>query len=666
MERRYNKMLQKLFDQNDVLEAGKNKVYYSDFITFDIETTNIRRLKQSAMYMWSVCISGRTFYGRTWKDFRLMCMYINKHAKAKLVCYIHNFSFELQYLRSILDFGNDNVFLLDARKPLKATYGNIEFRCSYMLTNMSLRLFLDTMKVHHQKLKYNYSKYRYPWTKLTWLDYRYSGIDVLGLYQALHRYFDMNGDNIVTIPMTNTGFVRRDIKESLKDNVNQQYMAKIQPNIEVLTFLREAFRGGDTHGNRHYYGQLISNRTCGTRVRSHDLKSAYPAVMITESYPGTPFMQLGHISVATLERKIKNNFAILMRVAIYNVTQKNELDGCPYLSFSKCRNVQNYVLDNGRIVECDYLETTITDVDYRIIRDTYSIADNDFIIIDSYQSHYKKLPQCIRDNIMKYFKAKETLKHSDPELYIKSKNRLNAIYGMSVFNPLRTQYEFENNEYVAKCPDFAKIIDDLIRKKFMPYQWGVWVTCWCRYTLHRARKALNDPLDFLYCDTDSIKSMNNNDFEQFNKEQIKKAIDNNAYFIDENGDGHYLGAFEYESEYIQFIQLGAKKYCYRDASDNKLHLTLAGVSKSGVSELGNNIRNFKAGFIFTRSAGLTATYNDHVNEYVMIDGHKLHITSNVYLEKTTYQINLNDDFDTIIQIAKKLLNEHKESSKIKT
>lgn len=670
MNKRYYATLDKFLDGEVLIE--KKKQYYSDFITFDIETTNVKELQQGVMYLWAIHINGRTYFGRTWKEFRKLCFYINQHAKAKVVCYVHNLSFEFEFLYSVLNFGKDNVFLLDARKPLKATFNMIEFRCSYMLTNMSLALFLDTMKVKNPKLKYNYNRYRFPWSRLHWLDYRYNGNDVIGLYQALKKFiFEINNDNIITTPLTSTGFVRRDIKNVLAAEVNQEHLRRIQPTLKVLEMLREAFRGGDTHLNRYYYGETLPIVNPGykgkkPRIYCQDEKSEYPAVMMCHEFPWSPFVQIGHVSTGVIERKIKSKFALLMRVAIYNIELKNEFFGSPYLSFSKCRNVQNYILDNGRILEADYLETTITDVDYQIMKDIYKWKDNDFIIVDCYQSKYGKLPECVRREIMTYFYNKEMLKHTSPELYIKSKNKLNSIYGMSVFNPLKVLFTFdsEDNNYHKKEPDTEKIIQDLIKNKFIPYQVGVWVTCWARLRLHWGRSCLNSPLDFLYCDTDSIFFMGEDNLKNFEKlnERLKEiAIQNDAYFIDDNGEGHYLGIYEMDKVMTQFRSLGAKKYCYRDADDKKLHLTLAGVSKKGVKELKNNIKNFHDGFIFTKSAGLKAKYNDHVDETVLIDGHKLRITSNVYLEETTYQIGLTDDYEKIIQISKKLLQEYEDS-----
>lgn len=652
MNERYCRVIDR-FCAGEILR-DKKKAYYGDFITFDIETTNIKRLQQSVMYLGAIHICGHTYFMRTWKDVRKFFFYLNQKSAAKVVCFVHNLAFEFQFMRGVFDFGKDNVFLLDQRKPIKALFNNIEFRCSYILTNMSLSLFLKTMNVKNKKLAgYNYNKYRYPWSQLTWLDYRYNGNDVIGLYQALRRFLDMNGDTVLTTPLTSTGFVRRDIKNVLSENVNTEHLKRIQPTIPILEMLREAFRGGDTHENRFYYGELLKD------VGSVDEKSAYPAVMTCCPVPWGEFNYLGHISAGVADRKIKNGFALLMRVAMYDVTLKDDFNGSPYLSFSKCRNVQNYVLDNGRIWECDYLETTITDVDYRILKEDYNF---ELVIVEAYQSQYKMLPQCVRDEIMTYFYNKEMLKHSNPDLYIKSKNKLNSIYGMCVRNPLKQEFMFDSsdNEYHIKAQDFTKIYEDLVKAKFIPYQAGVWITSWARFRLHLGKKCLNDSLDFVYCDTDSIYFVNveenKKNFDKLNEKLKQIAIDNNAYFIDENGEGHYLGIFEFEKECSQFISLGAKKYCYRLKDDHKLHLTLAGVSKSGVKELSNNIRNFKEGFIFKKSAGLKAKYNDHVDFKTKIDGHELRITSNVYLEKTTYEINLTEDYDQCIQIAKKLLH----------
>ncbi|HPB85875.1 MAG TPA: hypothetical protein PLR63_08835, partial [Paludibacteraceae bacterium] len=56
-----------------------------------------------------------------------------------------------------------------------------------------------------------------------------------------------------------------------------------------------------------------------------------------------------------------------------------------------------------------------------------------------------------------------------------------------------------------------------------------------------------------------------------------------------------LGVFEYEETYDKLITLGAKKYLVE--VNGELHLTLAGVSKSGVKAI-KKIEDFKKGFVF--------------------------------------------------------------------
>ena len=43
---------------------------------------------------------------------------------------------------------------------------------------------------------------------------------------------------------------------------------------------------------------------------------------------------------------------------------------------------------------------------------------------------------------------------------------------------------------------------------------------------------------------------------------------------------------------------GAKRYCGRCIEDNEIHITVAGVPKSGAKCLKNDIENFQKGFIF--------------------------------------------------------------------
>lgn len=663
--RAYVKIAQ-IIANNNYVRKDKNTTYYREFCTFDIETTNIKKLQNSVVYLWSICVNGFVYFGRTLNEFRRLLTYVNDQLKHKLVIYVHNLAFEFVFLSGVLDFGHDNVFLLDRRKPLKATYGNIEFRCSYLLTNMSLGKFTAQMNIKNAKLKgYNYNKYRFPWSQLTWLDYRYNGNDTLGLWQALKEFMRRNEDDIATIPSTNTGFVRRDLKRIFSECMNDKLMESLQPTPELLTRLREAFRGGNTHHNRYYNGEvMIAKKNC-VSIGSNDEKSAYPAQLCCEKFPCTKFQHIGSKPIEVVERKIENGLALLITIAVWNIQQKDPLDGCPYIPISKCNRWSNVVLDNGRVLEGDFIEITITDLDYKIIKDTMTW---DYIeVCDLWQSHYKYLPEEFRLYLLDLFHAKENLRDSDPYLYAKQKNKFNSCYGVMVQNPLKRQFMWSNNQCTEKHVSMDRIFKQLVSKKFAPYQWGVWTTAWARYKLHLGYKEIinqrhaqimcgeTPTIDFLYCDTDSLKYTGHVDFTELNKRIIENDKKTGAFIIGNDGQPIYLGVFEFEGEYTQFVSLGAKKYCYR-TPDKKLHLTLSGVSKNGVKELSNNIRNFKQGFVFKQSAGLQATFNDNVHKVVKYQKHDLLITPNIYLEKTTYTLNTTPEYDFAINYAK----EHKE------
>ena len=127
---------------------------------------------------------------------------------AFLVVYVHNLSYEFQFLKGIYSFFPDDVFAVASRKVVKADmWGCFEFRCSYKLTNMSLKQFTSKMMVKHQKLsgeEFDYGVKRYPWTELTDEELEYCINDVWGLVEAVNALMARDEDTLQTIPLTST------------------------------------------------------------------------------------------------------------------------------------------------------------------------------------------------------------------------------------------------------------------------------------------------------------------------------------------------------------------------------------------------------------------------------------------------------------------------------
>lgn len=234
-------------------QSSSQKYYYVDLITaFDIETTYIEEIDNSVMYIWQWQFGDKcTVIGRSWYELRLFLAELKEILlDNKLVIFVHNLSFEFQYLSGVFDFAPEDVFCMDHRKILKATLNNcFEFRCSYLQTNMSLRAFCEKMGVHSYKLKMNYKKRRYWYTELSPKELAYCINDVRGLVEAIKVEMDRDGDNLYTLPLTSTGYARRDAKAAMR-KVSKTFIQNQLPSYEIYKLCREAFRGGNTHASR--------------------------------------------------------------------------------------------------------------------------------------------------------------------------------------------------------------------------------------------------------------------------------------------------------------------------------------------------------------------------------------------------------------------------------
>ena len=72
---------------------GRQKVVYKDVIcTFDIETTRLKDIEQSFMYIWQMCIGENVIVGRTWAEFKLLLSEFKNYLKdnEKVVIFVHN------------------------------------------------------------------------------------------------------------------------------------------------------------------------------------------------------------------------------------------------------------------------------------------------------------------------------------------------------------------------------------------------------------------------------------------------------------------------------------------------------------------------------------------------------------------------------------------------
>lgn len=714
--------LQKRKGRRGASSGTEKPFHYKDIVcAFDIETTKIhsRDVKLldgrfisdwvSFMYVWQFQVGPSiTIIGRYWWEFILLLKKIAEVLEEgeRIMVFVHNLSYEFSYLRSADVLGdlinNESVFCTKQRRVCKflAVFDRIEFRDSYIHSNMSLDTWTHKLQVRHPKLAgdLDYRKIRYPWTELNpESELPYCINDVQGLVECVYSEMERDHDDLYSYPLTSTGYIRRMIKSALFKK--RDYIEKLLPHIDTYRLIREAMRGGNTHASAY-----CSGRTIPGPINSVDRSSSYPDVQINGLFPVTPFRSPdpaeAHSWPAVMDKITKGKKAVLMRVAFRNIRLLDPYFPCPYIPLDKCRKVSHCVLDNGRVCSAPVLEITITDIDLKIIAHDYT-WDGDPEVLEWQYARYGSLPQEVKDVIIGLYRDKTELKGVEGKEieYDKSKNLLNSVFGCSCQDPVRLAIAYNGEDFIDgakfdhafhELPDPNRAqtpeeYEDLMMKRkalikeyepilldtaqpVMPYQWGCWTTALARLELSKLIWLAHEQRDpdklpthgFIYCDTDSIYYWGDVDFSGYNEEKRKASEKSGSYATDPNGATHYMGMVESQkgTPYREFKTLGAKKYVYRD-KDGKLHITISGVMKDeGAAELeaaggleafdpGDGLK--EEGFTFREAGGMDVIYQDDPIGWVELEGRRFYVGTAAILVESTYQLSLSDSYRKIIQ-----------------
>lgn len=635
---------------------SSTKRYINHLMTFDIETSTIEKTDgtfEGFMYHWQVCIDGYVCFGRSWKEFLTFLRKMNRALKNydemhKLVCYIHNFSYEFQFLYSWIKL--TDVFAIDKRKPLKAISKdfNIEFRCSYLLSNMNLEKFIEnTPNAHYYKGSgdLDYKKVFTPKTCLTMSELGYCYNDVMGLYEAI--IYLLKEDTLTTIPLTSTGYVRRECRNNMRKNKkNRKQFLDLKLDDKLYQLCKDAFRGGNTASNR-YKTNFINYD-----VSSYDMSSAYPYAMISGLYPITPFQEETITSLDMLD-DYNNRYCTLAYYSFENVKLKKGIP-FPYIPYSKCIEFiapsyegifkgKEYCY-NGRVLEAEFIKIAMTNYDYQIFINQYEYDEENVRVEDFFYSHKGFLPKELTDTVIEFFTLKSQLKGIEEKEYeyMKSKNKLNSLYGMIVTDIIRQEILFNNQWEKGENSTLEEYYKK--RNNFLTYQWGLFVTAICRTNLQKAIDKIG--LDCVYIDTDSVKFAGKHDdvFEQINQEMIDWCTQNDIInYVKVGNRKYFLGLYDKEKGYDEFITLGAKKYAFKQ--NNKIGITVAGLNKkSGAKELERKggLSNFKIGTEFLDSGRKTVYYNEDKRHFITVQGCQIENASNIALVDSTYTLGMTD------------------------
>lgn len=638
-----------------------NNFWLSDnsFATFDIESYTESE-KLAYMYMWQLCLESKVCIGRTWEEYvcflkTLGKLYESSYQK-KIVVYVHFLSYEFQFIKEF--FNIIEVFARDRRKPirfvgrLKKTNYVFEFRCSFFLSNMSLEKFCENSKLcEYGKLsgeEFDYSKKRTPFTRLSDKEMAYGYVDVAGLEQCiLDRLCD---DSLKTIPMTSTSYVRRFCRRNcMKSETYKEYFRESKLSLKQYKLARKIFRGGNTHASRFYSGITLKN------VGSCDIRSSYPARLLYEKYPVGAYHEYCPEDLSDF-LQLCNTKSVIMHIRFSGIEVKDNVH-VPYIDFAHCGYISKSAgNDNGRVLYADSIDYFCTEVDFLIILNQYKISGIE--VLECYWALKDYIPTVLAESVFYWYEKKSALKGvvGKEYEYAKSKNNLNAIFGMTVSSIIKDKvyYNDETKEWGIQKYDYFEEHDEFERyynskNSFLPYQLGIYTTAYARRELQRGIDLVGD--DFLYCDTDSVKFLNpEKNFRLFDELNNSIIFTQTPHKV--SIDNEYLGVWEHDGLYTTFKTLGAKKYLVQKSNGN-LEVTVAGLSKEkGVKELSRNgapFRDFSIGKVFSDSGRTTSWYNECNPHKIKRDNHFFTVSSNIAVLPTTYELGVTDTYFDLIE-----------------
>lgn len=695
----------------------KFKIEYYDIpCCFDIETSSFldpEGDKTGCMYIWMFSIDDHIIIGRSWDEFMELIQKLHDklslHPKfRRLICYVQNLGYEFQWFCKRIKW--EKVFALDTRIPLTAlSCDGIEFRCSYRLSGYSL----DKMGESLQKYKVSkmvgdldYSKLRLPadpetgfkGTPLTDKELGYCINDVRVLSAYIRETMEHDG-GITKIPLTKTGYVRIYCREHIYGGKShdandykhyRDFIQNLTLDPEEFKMLLRAFMGGYTHASAFYSnkGESVLD------VTSYDYTSKYPSALVAEKYP----MSKGEFYEPKNSDDLKyqlSHYCCVFEIRFEDI--KSVIPYENYISESRCTRLDRPVLNNGRVVSADVLETTITNVDFDVIKKCYMWKPGGVSIGRFIRYEKKYLPTDFINCVLDFYEQKTILKGAgeDTEIdYQLFKGMLNSCYGMCCTNPCKPiityvsgetdDIESEDLGWITREQILSEQIEKYNKDKqrFLFYPWGVFCTAYCRRDIW-FHGILKCGKDYLYSDTDSVKFIGQHeDFvKEYNREILKKLISACRYHkIDIKriapknikGEIKPLGVYDFDGHYSRFATLGAKRYLLQYSDDKrnpekkrgKYMLTVAGLNKKKGIEY---LQKFEDPFaVFNKdltvpkeySGRQSATYIDYdvfgtVTDYLGNTGH-YHELSLLHLEETPYNMNIIDSYlDYIFGVQEK-------------
>ncbi len=614
-----------------MMSKAKKRQYSQFFMSWDIETSKITAdsgRKISVPYLSNILVTDADTGEIVERVFdRTMADAINSLNKLsakygqgdEVLCFCHNLNYEFSYLcRELRNptprkdiknrediYGNIQTDCIFRTKnsPIKVCLEeipNVEFRCTYAMSNMALWKLGE--EVGFSKLDYDYAVLRTPLSQLEQHDYDYNMRD----NEITSRYIMMKmRERGVTspnkLPLTATSMSKADRtaggKELYGDKAIVQLSYRKLNEYMTREFNRASYRcyqGGLTTGNPYYLGIAITTND----MYSIDITSSYPYQMCSRVFPvfdkdstlyvkdkrkATRVMrQLEDISLNDLpfvsKRRIGKSIKGYMGTFdIANVRLKEGIDLLP-LSVSKCDNFRQIkvqgVVVNGKVKSAPVIRTTFDNVSFEWFKMCY---DYDMLTCDEMwvTTKSKRLNKVETTFLLKNFGFKQNLKGVEgKELeYALAKVFCNNNYGIKVMKELKDSFllvdgEIQRGEFdKLSAQDQDEVFTSFINNKpkkgnkddknFDIFTDGMYITAYARLqliTMMKELKKLGNTV--IYADTDSLK------FRCKDWNKTKKFLDKwNANVREENRNTPSFIEYQNklnvpEEEFKKVIELG--------------------------------------------------------------------------------------------------------------
>lgn len=572
-----------------------NLSYY--FLVLDIETSTLydddgvtpKAVWLAYGYLKFYDINFNTikkWYFREWNELEETLAKVSlKYNGYKILCFAHNLGFEFDFLiknislpKQILSNSTHNII-----SGVLENYPNIEFRCSYQLTNYSLSKLGDMVNL--PKLESDY-RCIYPQDEVTEEEKYYCERDVDIVAKYVVEVLLPEYKKLFDIPFTKTGRVRKTFNDFYKQYCNNPRW-DLMPDENCYQAMLDSFMGGITISNPLFTDMELKN------VHSYDITSSYPYAMLKEKFP-TTIMRLETFDNSYIN---KCDFWIA-KIKFKNINSKYLWQ---WLSISKLNDFSaDCRFFNGKLIHGKEVIKTLTNIDFELLCQTYDF--DEFEVLEFYPlleadylpkpyietiKYYSQKKYTLKNELKKYDENDEKRQEMERE-YMLSKNDFNSIYGMSVQKLMTPEYYVDEKfQWHEKKKPYKKDSKKHMKRNFL---FGIFITAYARRNLIRAI-IKNCPLTFVYCDTDSIKFIGKNDFIDTNERLQEPYI--NIPSLSK------LGTFDYETTYEEFKTFGAKKYCYKHGNEYKLVVAgLPKIKKDGSGYDIKSLSDFYCGKLF--------------------------------------------------------------------